>query len=243
MIEQVHPVEAAPGLEIEVRGEHLDEIEEVTIAGVVAEWVIEGESKARLRVPQVPEGDTELRYFSDHGVRSIFMTVLGPGLPNPEIESVSPDPVQWGNVLTITGQGLVGVWEVWVGKTVHLPLAVSDTEVTIEVLEETVGGPQDVVAVGAGLSNTVEVMIALQEPLEGDPVEDVPDTTESSDVEAEDTSAPPAADEPEEGLTDGSVPAESGCRSKGGNGAWLGLLIGFLLWRKPWSVNRRSFIS
>ena len=233
VIEEVHPPSVSPGHEFLVFGKYLSTVHAATVNGVDATLVAAGEKSVRLRVSEaLSAGETTLRLMSSKGSVQTPITLLDSGLPKQTLAGASPEPVEWGSGLWLSGSGLESVWNVRIGKVEQEILSAEDDLMQVLVSEDTVGGPQEVVVVGAGASNGIEVLIALENPPEDDVVEPEPDVTESDAVDGNSSDADPS--ESGEEPTNGASGDDGGCRTTG-SGAGLPpffwLLLAPLAWR------------
>ena len=240
------PSSVSPGLDVLVQGERLDGLSKVTVNGVEAEWLTEGKTERRLRIPEgLEEGEAILFLHGEETVLRSQLTILKEGLPSPEMTELNMEHAAWGETLTITGTGLSGVWSVFIGKTSHDVVSATSEQVEIVVDDSTVGGPQRVFAVGAGVSNEFEVFIGVKE-------EDQPDVVDDASSPGEDVGEEASSEDSvnSDTVNDGEAPdlvassgGGDGCTTEtprtGLAGLFAFLFLGVLVLRQDWRKGER----
>jgi hypothetical protein len=224
----------------------LDSLSKVTVDGVETEWLSEGKTERRLRIPEgIEEGEAILFLHGEETVLRKQLTILKEGLPFPEITGLNMDHAAWGETLILEGTGLSGVWSVFIGKTSHDVISATNEQVEIVVDENTVGGPQRVFVVGAGVSNFSEVFVGVKEADQPDVVDDASST--GDDVAEESSSEDSvSSDVAGEGDAPGLVASSGGgdgCATETPRTGLVGMLVflffGVLAFRQNWRKGER----
>jgi len=212
VIEELYPPNVSPGHEFLVLGKHLVTVHAATVNGVGATLVEAGEKSVRLRVSDaLSAGETTLVLSSSKGTVQTGILLLEPGLPMQSLAGASPQPVEWGNALWLSGSGLESVWNVRIGHVDAEILSAENDLMQVLVSEDTVGGLQEVLVVGAGVSNGIEVLIALEDP-PADVVEPDPET-DASESDADESGSDADGGEEDGMETGASGGGDGGCRA------------------------------
>lgn len=242
LISELLPASVSPGMEIFVRGERLEELTGVEIGGQIAEFTSSGDNERRLRIPEgLGEGSTTVIFEASKAVVLKEIEILSADLPHPTLSEVAPSSVDWGEALVLRGEGLSGVWQVWVGNTAHGVETASTTEVSIVLAETTVGGPQSVVAIGAGVSNELEVFVAKGPPeIEEPDGQGTADAVVPIDWGLGGTDAVGSTAEEEQEVTSALSSSGGGCQS-GGESGGSGLFLAFFIAGALVGTGRRAW--